>query len=107
MLWQRTLSSSFALIIILGIRLYGMDDVFHQHLSLSVLIYPSIFPTCSPLADISKWIGLRSSLTFSNSCSDWTDVMAMPPTKHLLVYCFMEELVSILPRPLHQLRPWD
>ena len=35
-------------------------------------------PTCLPLAAISKWIGLRSSLTFSKLFSAYRDVMEIP-----------------------------
>ena len=38
---------------------------YEKHSSISVLTSLSISPTCFPLADISKWIGIKISLTFS------------------------------------------
>ena len=75
MLCQRTLSSRFASIIILGILFYVADAVVQRHCSLSVLTSLSMSPTVSPLAAILKWIDLRRPLTFINSLYVLTDVM--------------------------------
>ena len=66
MLCQLTFYSSFALIIILGTRLYGTDAVVQQYFSSSVPTSLLMLTKRSPLAEILKWIGLRRYLNLSN-----------------------------------------
>ena len=86
MFFWLTLFSMFFSIIILDIRLYGLDNVVHRNHYLSFLTSLLMSPTFSPFAAIWKWIGLRISLNFSKSFSAWMYVMAIPLTAKLLMY---------------------